>query len=305
MTASESASAAILESITSRWYQWPQLNDRQPIPAFYQPLIFLLTVIPFFFRNRCWVAICVFILILHLCLRSPGYTFGNPSADYYNGSFFIAVPLWFLEFAILSPHEGPDALTYVGNASCSGTGSRETLDVMRPTWRKVLRVCSLMVPSHRGIGWNWQVKGVPDDPYKCLPKWAFVRTHICKASIAYAQSLGMLVLLAWGSTAEARLSSEACLHRLIINMLIGWSGAIWVWGRLNGFYSSIAAVSVAVGVCETWQWPPLMGNLRDAWSVRQVWSVVYHQTMRKVMWKVILYPVVTPSLTSATIVRYE
>jgi hypothetical protein len=162
-----------------------------------------------------------------------------------------------------------------------------------------------MVPSHRGIGWNWQVKGVPDDPYKCLPKWAFVRTHICKASIAYAQSLGMLVLLAWGSTAEARLSSEACLHRLIINMLIGWSGAIWVWGRLNGFYSSIAAVSVAVGVCETWQWPPLMGNLRDAWSVRQVWSVVYHQTMRKVVWKVILYPVVTPSLTSATIVRYE
>ena len=170
MTASESASASILESITSRWYQWPQLNDRQPIPAFYQPLIFLLTVIPFFFRNRCWVAICVFILILHLCLRSPGYTFGNPSADYYNSSFFIAVPLWFLEFAILSSHEGPDALTYVGNASCSGTGSRETLDIMRPTWRKVLRVCSLMVPSHRGIGWNWQVKGVPDDPYHRLPK---------------------------------------------------------------------------------------------------------------------------------------
>jgi hypothetical protein len=121
MTTSESASASILESITLEWYQWPQLSDRQPTPAFYQPLF-------------------------DLCLRSPGYTFGNPSAEYYNSSFFIAVPLWFLEFAILSPHEGPDAPTYVGNARCDGTVSGESSDVIRPARRKVLRVCSLMVP---------------------------------------------------------------------------------------------------------------------------------------------------------------
>ncbi|KAH6840416.1 hypothetical protein B0T12DRAFT_50823 [Alternaria alternata] len=146
MTTSESASASILESITLEWYQWPQLSDRQPTPAFYQPLIFLLSVIAFFFRNRRRVAICIFPLIFDLCLRSPGYTFGNPSAEYYNSSFFIAVPLWFLEFAILSPHEGPDAPTYVGNARCDGTVSGESSDVIRPARRKVLRVCSLMVP---------------------------------------------------------------------------------------------------------------------------------------------------------------
>ena len=71
---------------------------------------------------------------------------GNPSAEYYNSSFFIAVPLWFLEFAILSPHEGPDAPTYVGNARCDGTVSGESSDVIRPARRKVLHVYSLMVP---------------------------------------------------------------------------------------------------------------------------------------------------------------
>lgn len=146
MITSESASASILESITLKWYRWLQLSSRQPTPAFYQPLIFLLIVIAFFFRNRRRVAICIFPLILDLCLRSPGCRFGDPSADYYNSSFFIAVPLWFLEFAILSLHEGPDAPTYVGNARCGGTVSGESLDAMRPARRKVLRGYSLMVP---------------------------------------------------------------------------------------------------------------------------------------------------------------
>jgi hypothetical protein len=272
----------IMERIPSLWYSWPQLPDRKPMPPLYQPLIFVLTIVPFFFSGRRRIAICIFPLILDLCLRSPDYTFGSPSADYYNSSFFIAAPLWFLEFAILSPQQGPGAPTYIGNPNLNGTGREGTLGDVEATWQKVLMVCSLMVPSHRGIGWNWQVKGVPDDPYKHLSKREFVGRHVRKLIIAYLRSVGMLVLLGWGSAAEARLSSEAHLHSFAVNALIGWSGAIWVWDRLNCFYSFMAAVSVAAGVCETWQWPPLMGRLSDAWSVRRVWSVVYHQIMRKV-----------------------
>lgn len=271
-----------IDSMTPLRYSWPQLPDRKPMPPLYQPLIFILTIIPFFFPSRRWIAICVFPLILDLCLRSPCYTFGNPSADYYNSSFFIAAPLWFLEFAILSPQKGPGAPACIGNPKHNDASSERTLDDMNLSWQKVLRVCSLMVPSHRGIGWNWQVKGIPDGPYEGFSERAFVGRHARKMMIAYLRSMGMLVLLGWGSAAEIRLSSEARPYHLIVDALIGWSGAIWVWDRLNSAYSFMAAVSVATGVCETWQWPPLMGKLRDAWSVRQVWSVVYHQTMRKV-----------------------
>jgi len=271
-----------MEGMTPLWYSWPQLADRKPMPPHYQPLIFVLTIVPFFFPSRRRIAICMFPLILDLCLRSPCYTFGNPSADYYNSSFFIAVPLWFLEFAILAPQKGSGAPAYIGNPKRSDTRSSRTLDGMYLSWQKVLRVCLLMVPSHRGIGWNWQVKGVLDDPYEDLSKRAFVGRHIQKMMIAYLRSMAMLMLLGWGSAAEVRLSFEARPYHRMVDALIGWSGAIWVWDRLNFAYSFIAAVSVGSGVCETWQWPPLMGKLRDAWSVRQVWSVVYHQTMRKV-----------------------
>ena len=271
-----------MQSMTPLWYSWPQLADRKPMPPLYQPLIFILTIIPLFFSSRRRIAICIFPLILDLCLRSPCYTFGNPSSDYYNSSFFIAVPLWFLEFAILAPQKGPDAPAYIGNPKRSDTRSERAVDDMSLTCQKVLRVCSLMLPSHRGIGWNWQVKSVPDDPYQGLSKRVFVRRHVHKMMITYLRSMAMLVLLGWGSAAEVWLPSEARPYHVMVDALIGWSGAIWVWERLNFAYSFMAAGSVACGVCETWQWPPLMGKLRDAWSVRQVWSVVYHQTMRKV-----------------------
>jgi len=257
-----------MESMTPLWYSWPQLADRKPMPPHYQPLIFVLTIVPFFFSSRRRIAICIFPLILDLCLRSPCYTFGNPSADYYNSSFFIAVPLWFLEFAILAPQKGPDAPAYIVNPKRSDIRSERAVDDMSLTWQKVLRVCSLMVPSHRGIGWNWQVKGVPDGPNEGFSKWAFLCRHARKMMTAYLRSMGMLVLLGWGSAVEVRLSSEARPHHFMVDALIGWSGAIWVWDRLNFAYSFMAAASVASGVCETWQWPPLMGKLGNAWSVR-------------------------------------
>jgi hypothetical protein len=78
------------------------------------------------------------------------------------------------------------------------------------------------------------------------------------------------------------LQGELNYEVFTFNAVIGWSGAIWVWCRLCCAYSMAAVLSVSFGVFETWEWPPLMGNLDDAWSVRQMWSVVYHQTFRRV-----------------------
>ena len=79
----------------------------------------------FFFSKRRLAAVSVFPPLLALCIRSPYYTFGSPPGDYYSSSPFLAMPLWFLKFAILSPKEGADAPAFVGNtsggASCSAT----------------------------------------------------------------------------------------------------------------------------------------------------------------------------------------
>ncbi|KAF1848728.1 uncharacterized protein K460DRAFT_364714 [Cucurbitaria berberidis CBS 394.84] len=265
---------------------YPPLSKRQPMPAFYGPLTFFLSLTPFFFRNRRQTALWVFPILLALCIRAPCYTFGDPSANYYNSSPFIAIPFWFLEFAILTPKDGPNAPRYVGNADevKKETGVNDQRDDMKTLWERFAWACSLMIPSHRGIGWNWQVKNVPADANQHLPKWAYVRKHVGKMLLAYIRSAAMLVILGYSSSMEQRLASSNSRAKLVfVNALIGWSGAIWVWDRLNCFYSLLAAVSVALGICNTSQWPPLMGSIRDAWSVRQMWSVVYHQMMRKIV----------------------
>ncbi|KNG46361.1 dna-binding protein hexbp [Stemphylium lycopersici] len=218
------------------------------------------------------------------CSSAPQYTFGNPSDDYYNSSFLIAMVLWFLEFGILAPETGSGAPAYTGNPGSIDVG-KTTLNETESQWERLHWVASLMVPSHRGIGWNWQVKGVPDDPMKDATKPKFMRSHAMKMLGSYVRSVCMLMLLGWASAMEKRMASyhDARLQNLLTNALIGWSGATWVWDRLNFAYSSMAFLSVFSGMSATWQWPPLMGRLRDAWSVRQMWSVVYHQIMRKMV----------------------
>jgi hypothetical protein len=144
-----------------------------------------------------------------------------------------------------------------------------------------------MTPSHRGIGWDWQVKNVPANPDEQLPRWKFVGKHLGKMAVHYGRSTVMLVIMATATTLEGQLRLNLG-HEMswgthaTLNAITGWAGALWICDRLGSFYSSLAAVSVALGICETWQWPPLIGNLEDAWSVGQAWGVVYHQTMRRV-----------------------
>lgn len=263
---------------------YPPLAERTPVPTLYQPLIFVLSLTPFFFCRRHRAALITFPLIFALCTRAPFYTFGNESADYYSASFFIALPLWFVEFAILTPAQGPEESVYVGNRiePWREKGNGKRWEDLRSYCERIFWASSLMVPSHRGIGWSWQVKNVHPGPDQSLHGTAYMRKHLMIAVCAYARSMSMLVLLGWSSTIQRRLPSDRSILYYILNSLIGWSGAIWVWDRLNCFYSIMAAISVALGVCENWQWPPLMGHLQDAWSVRQMWSLVYHQTMRKV-----------------------
>lgn len=184
--------------------QYPPLAERRPFSTTYLGCTFLLAIVPFFFRQRRRVAICVFFVLLFRCLSAPHYTFGNPSDDYYNSSFIIAMVLWFLEFGILPPETGPSAPAYIGKPGSSHAG-KITLNETESQWERLYWIASLVVPSHRGIGWNWQVKGVPDDPMKDATKQEFLRGHAMKVSVSYLRSVCMLILLGWASAIEKRL----------------------------------------------------------------------------------------------------
>jgi hypothetical protein len=253
---------------------YPVLSERRPYPTLYLPASFFLTLVPFLTSNRLLGVSATFPILLLLCIWAPFYTFGSPSADYYNSGPFMAMLLWYLEFAVFTPPDGPDAPVFIGSASVIAAQSKskaKTLADISSRLQKLRWAFRLMIPPNRGIGWNWQVKSVPSDPNAMLPKWSYVRTHLQNVLVTYLRSVAMLIIMGFASTMENELNVNQDWQSVVLNAVVGWSGAIWVWDRLGCFYSLAAALSVTIKLCETWEWPPLMGPLSDAWSVRQMW----------------------------------
>jgi hypothetical protein len=267
-----------MQSIIASLY--PPLDQREPLPTLYTSVCFFISLLPFLISNKRLAVSISFPLLLALCIYQPHYTFGIPSNDYYNSAPFIALPLCYVDFVLCTPREGEDAPVFLWRQP-------EVKEEPEPwAWTDLMSVTDrfhwsvrLMFAPHRGIGWNWQAKGVPANPHARLPKWKFVGIHTGWTIFYYVQSVVVLVMLGWSSEVLQIIEEERSLEPvdgldweiIIFNAMVGWFGAIWVWDRLCCVYSAAAALSVSLNMFDTWEWPPLMGSLDDAWSVRQVW----------------------------------
>ena len=84
----------------------------------------------------------------------------------------------------------------------------------------------------------------------------------------------MVCLYVMGAANASKTTTNNPMIHGILDSVIGWCGAAWAYNGLNTFHRLFAAVSVALLVCEPWEWPPLFVPLREAWSVRQIWRCV-------------------------------
>lgn len=263
---------------------YPNLNERRFMPAYYAPLCFGLTLVPFLWQDNRLATTWSFPILLCLCLYHPSFTSGDPSADYFNSSLFMAMPLWYIDFVLLTPRDGEDAPAFIGKIQAKINGENEA-DVshnrgqqwndLRTLHERLMWSIRLMLPAHRGIGWNWQVKGVPTDPYTSLSKWQFIFKQACWSLLFYAESVIAMAVLGLAYDLDNLGEDNPTVKRTVATAVLGWSGAVWVWTRLNCAYCLAAAVTVAIGITESWGWPPLMGPLEAAWSVRQMWRYAH------------------------------
>jgi hypothetical protein len=255
----------IMQTLSSFYVPY---SSRPLLPSLYLPFAFFLTVVPFFIPNRPLAILSTYPILLVLTILRPNYTAGDPTSDYGAGTFLLGCSLWYLDFIILSPAEGADT-RFVGDGKAAGKTAEET----QSYFERLIWAVRLMVTPNRGIGWNWQVKGVPSDPDIDVSKWEYVRRRLVRGLITYIRSLTALYVLGIATTLQER--SERSWAWTLCNAIIGWSGAVWAWNGINFVYSFAAAITVSTGICGQWEWPPLTGDLVDAWSVRQMWRYVH------------------------------
>lgn len=246
---------------------YPPLHERLPLPALYIPTAYILYGVTIFIPGKIGRVALILPLLLLLVIGKPFYTVGNPGDDYASTGGPFGLALMFVDFFIFCPLE-LEPLRFVGQLSRPNkdVGIRED-DCCTP-WQK-FKWSSRLMSTIRGIGWNIQVKGVPHNADANSERWAFVRSSLLRSAVSQLRRLVSVYLI--GLAMTARVSSPTAVPTWIWNTVIGWAGGSWAYNGVDAAYNLGAALTVAVSLCEPWEWPPMFGWLSEAWSVRQMW----------------------------------
>ncbi|KAJ3912581.1 membrane bound O-acyl transferase family-domain-containing protein [Lentinula edodes] len=232
------------------------------------PAILLACVIAF--RCPTWVRLLFFVWYTSHLLQGMSLRTGNSWVDYSNGSTLGGelTKTFYLLF-LVNP-----ALDW---SHRSDAGKR--IDG-RPWWKRVYW-CLCAAYTMRGVGWNYQVPGVPS-PSK-MNRYMFLGCTTLRVVTAYllldfAQySMQATPFFNDPQTPNDSIRSLPYLQRVVCV-------ATWFLGGYAGirfYYFTVALVCVSLGVSDPQNWPEAFGSWKQAYSVRNFWGKTWHQFIRR------------------------
>lgn len=147
-----------------------------------------------------------------------------------------------------------------------------------------------LVFNPRGIGTSWQIRNLPTfsrhDPNYVPSRRRFILQRMATGLTLYAmtkvynqiEEKVYFANLRSGDYSEEKESiirrfGEVSIHELFVRAWLPLSFFFSSWCRHQYLHSLVSASAVALGH-EPRSWPPLYGNVRDAYSLRQFWGYV-------------------------------
>lgn len=244
---------------------YPSLEGRRPAPALLVPAFYFIFSFAPLLESRS-ARLSILVLLTTLSASSPCFAAKSLNEDYSRGLPSFALPIFFADLLLWSR---PGDVRFFQRSGNDGSQTVEISEKNCQTpWRR-FKWGFRMVTSFRLIGWNVQVKGVPQHHDKNLSRRDFTLKYLMLSGLSWVYKLACLYLIGIAVAGRANASSPNIIH--FFDILEGWSGALWAAVGLNQYYQMAAAISVGIGVCDPWEWPPFFGNWVDGWSVRQIW----------------------------------
>ncbi|KAF2772447.1 hypothetical protein EJ03DRAFT_204302 [Teratosphaeria nubilosa] len=260
------------------------LRRCSPYPVWYLPAAYAVMVATHFHpslnlhvRHAMSGGIMIALLSFQLTHASD-----DPACDYAMNTVVLEWLLQHQDFSYLSRLNGTPP-RWIGRGTSKdkeGRGLSE-YDAMN-LWQR-LKWATTLYLNPRGIGWDWQVKGVPSNPDASLPRWKYVIKKLLQ--VVYHQLMNAAAEVALGFSWYLTLNPSAVPSMPQQTWLVTtcWSVAILYCQAFLSTHAIAALITVGTGLSSSWEWPPLMDSLSKAWSLRQVWGVVYHQCMRRIV----------------------
>jgi hypothetical protein len=155
-----------------------------------------------------------------------------------------------------------------------------------------------MILSQRGVGWNWQVGGVPRPD--CTTRWGFVANRVFRALctmflVHMVSVLADVITLALdqGESVGTMSSGLAAVlrHPLFLRAYVTAGWLMVVYGHVALPDNVISIVTVGTGLFGTWsdprQWPPMFNKMSEAYTLRRYWGKYWHAMLRRVRYLLI------------------
>lgn len=252
---------------------YPPLEERPPLPALYVPASMAVLILGFAIGpGRIRTAATTSLLLLLAFVR-PGYADIGVTRDYGLSGLIVIFILSFVDLSFSDPRWVGKPKVVRGSSSSSNDAGVAWRDLQ--TWPARLLWGFRLATTTRGIGWDWQVKGVPLHTEADVPRFRFAAWR----ALDLARHIAFKCLAIYGIgfclTVGPAVAQTSPWTSYLVKVAENWCGAVWGWNTIGIAASGSAAICALLGIFEPWTWPPMLGSLSDAWSVRQAWRYVF------------------------------
>ncbi|KAF3065262.1 hypothetical protein GL218_02728 [Daldinia childiae] len=255
---------------------YPPIEERSPLPILYTPGAFVVLVFGYAIGPSPIRTTTISLLLILFALQRPCYTIGNAAQDYGLSGWFIVFLLLFLDFSSTNPR-------WVGQIDESSS-RKDKKGIARydpETWPQRLSWALRLATTLRGIGWDWQVKSVPGHLESNASRLQFVGKRVLDLAQHALVKLIVLYSIGFCEAIHQKAPSSSPWNSWLLRAVENWCGAIWSWNAVGIGYAVISIIAVLLGISEPWEWPPILNSVAMATSVRNTWSVAYHQLLRR------------------------
>ncbi|RMZ77833.1 hypothetical protein DV737_g4174, partial [Chaetothyriales sp. CBS 132003] len=228
-------------------------------------------------------------------LYTGGVLMGNLLARYVD-RLYLRTPE--VAFHRLKTHHGKDDRSRghgSNDSASSSTGvTRPPIEDARklPPSKRFLWMFELLAVT-RGIGWDWQVPGIP----KCKPElsraqflfaslWRYIAMYagLYLVSLISEEILDGFSRIHHASLRNVLLALSTNPVPMAIFIVLGWAMTIYSHFGLLTLPISMICVGLGVGP-PAWRepgaWLPNFGSLDEAYSIRRFWGYTWHQQLRR------------------------